>query len=102
MIPYQSKMLTPWEVKDSIHTIGGNTGMYAHVWGKQEFDRRVNTDYWKDVYSEQHTKWINENFRKIQLDEKWKNLPQNTINMIRNHQRSRAVFDNLAQLSSTP
>jgi len=94
-IPFEKNMLEPWKVSDQFHTIGGNTGMYTHLWGRDEFDRIKTSDYWKDIYSEDHSKWIEENFQKIKLDEKWKTLPPDTLETIKKHEKSREMFNKL-------
>jgi len=97
-LPYQDEMLTPWLLKDDYHTIGGNSGMYAHIMGKEAFKRMKVSDYWKKVYSDEHTQTIEENFQQISLDDKWKSLGKETLKTISQHKDSREIFERLMSM----
>jgi hypothetical protein len=94
-ISFHEEMLEPWLKADDFHTVGGNTGMYMHVWGEDVFEKEVEKEYWKNVYSEEHSAWIRENFRKISLDDKWKKLDQKILKQVEEHKPVQDMFARL-------
>jgi hypothetical protein len=96
-ISYREEMLEPWLKADDFHTVGGNTGMYMHVWGEDVFEKEIEKEYWKSVYSEEHSNWIRKNFRKISLDEKWKTLDPLILKQIAENKPVRDMFARLME-----
>lgn len=96
---YEPGMIEPWKVSEKIHMVGGNTGAFMHMWNDPVRDWVLNSDTWKETYSSEHEKWIEENYRTITLDEKWRSLPPDDIAGVRSHEPCSEVFEQLLQMT---
>jgi len=96
-VVYTPTMLEFWNYQH--HTLGGNSGTHMHVWSKEKRDGIINSKYWGEEYSKEHTKWIKENYRSIKLDEKWKTqLSEKDKRDIKNYKESQDIFNQLLSL----
>lgn len=101
-LDYQTGMLEPWAVSDRTHMVSGNTGVFMHMWDEPVRDWILQSETWKQTYSPDHEKWLEQNYRKIVLDEKWRSLAAEEIARVYTHKSSREVFDGLLQMTSWP
>ena len=44
--------MTPWAPEMEFHMVGGNTGMFTHVWGRDKFEELNKTEYWEEAILE--------------------------------------------------
>ncbi len=94
-LTYDPVMTTPWEAMDRLHTIGGNTGTYMHLWDEARQERMLASPYWQDVYGERGRRWLVESYRNIRLDERWKTLPPDEIREMEACGAAQEMFENL-------
>lgn len=100
-LDYEPGMVEPWRFGDRIHTAGGNTGTFMHMWQDSVRNWVLNSDYWKEMYSSEHKQWIEKNYRTITLDEKWRSLPDGEIDLVLDHKPSREVFERLLEMTAS-
>jgi hypothetical protein len=82
--------------------VSGNTGVFMHMWDEPVRNWILQSETWKQTYSPDHEKWLEQNYRKIVLDEKWRSLAAEEIARVYTHKSSREVFDGLLQMTSWP
>ena len=97
-LDYEPGMLEPWTVSKQTHMVSGNTGVFMHMWKDTVRDWILQSDTWKETYSPEHEQWLEQNYRKIALDEKWRSLPADEIAEVHAHESSRDVFEQLLQM----
>jgi len=96
---YEPGMIEPWKCCENSHMIGGNTGAFMHMWNDSVRSWVLQSEYWRKEYTPEHEKWIQENYRTITLDEKWRSLPPDEIAYVGNHEACKNVFEQLLELA---
>ncbi len=97
---YEPAMVEPWTVSDQTHMVSGNTGVFMHMWKEPVRNWVLQSDTWKETYSPEHEQWLEQNYRKIALDEKWRSLPTDEIAQVYAHKPSRDIFEQLLQMNT--
>jgi Sulfotransferase family len=99
-LEYEPGMVEPWTVSDQTHMVSGNTGVFMHMWKEPVRNWVLQSDTWKETYSPDHEQWLEQNYRKIALDEKWRSLPADEIARVNAHETSRHIFEQLLQMNT--
>ena len=97
-LDYEPTMRIPWAVADQFHSVGGNTGVYTHMWDDSTRNWVLRSDYWKETYSPDHSEWVEKNYQTVTLDEKWRSLPSVEVDQVNDHIPSQDLFKWLLQL----
>jgi hypothetical protein len=99
-LEYEPGMIEPWTVGERIHLVGGNTGAFMNMWDESVRNWVLQSETWKATYSPEHEQWLEQNYRKITLDEKWRSLPADEIARVHAHAPSRDIFERLLQMNT--
>ena len=97
---YEPGMTEPWKYSEDNHMVGGNTGAFMHLWSDSVRNWVLQSEPWKKEYTSEHEKWIEENYRTITVDEKWRSLPPDELACVYDHEPSRSVFEQLIKLAT--
>jgi hypothetical protein len=94
-LTYEPLMISPWDAADRLHTIGGNVGAYMHLWDDASREKVLELPWWGEAYGERGTRWLRDNFRRIELDDRWKSLPPEEIREMEACTEAQETFDML-------
>ena len=96
-ISFDPAMLAPWEYRDRLHLLGGNSGAFAQLLPLALFEEDSRSEYWRTAYSPEHVEWIRRHHRSIALDEKWReHLSAKQLRGIKRHRDAQEVFERMA------